>query len=88
MRPPRTLRLAAVQVESRDGEAEANLARAGLLVAEAAARGARLVLCPELLAAGYLYDESIWEAGEPRDGATETWLRRLAAVHRIYLGAS
>ncbi|MGH7893947.1 MAG: carbon-nitrogen hydrolase family protein, partial [Candidatus Binatia bacterium] len=87
-RPPRTLRLAAVQVESRNGEVEANLSRAEPLVAEAAARGAQLVLCPELLAAGYLYDESIWEAGEPRDGATETWLRRLATVHHIHLGAS
>ena len=87
-RPARTLRLAAVQVESRDGEVEANLARAEPLVAEAAARGARLVLCPEFLAAGYFYHESIWEAGEPRDGATETWLRRLAAAHRIHLGAS
>jgi len=85
---PRILRVAAVQVESRDGEVEANLARAEPLVAEAAARGAQLVLCPEFLAAGYFYHESLWEAGEPRDGATEGWLRRLAAVHRIYLGAS
>lgn len=88
LRPPRTLRVAAVQVESRDGDVEANLARAEPLVAEGAAGGARLVLCPELLAAGYFYDEAIWEAGEPRDGATETWLRRLAARHRVYLGAS
>jgi N-carbamoylputrescine amidase len=85
---PRTLCVAGVQVESRDGEVEANLARAEPLVAEAAARGAQLVLCPELLAAGYVYHESIWESGEPRDGATESWLRRLAAVHRVFLGAS
>ncbi len=82
------LRVAAVQVESHDGAIEANLARAEPLVAEAAAAGARLVLCPEFLAAGYVYDESIWRSGERRGGPTEAWLGRLAAAHRIYLGAS
>src|SRR4029078_4920731 len=45
------------------------------------------VLCPELLAAGYIYDESIWKSGERRGGPTEQWLTRLAARHGIYLGA-
>lgn len=84
----RTLRVAAVQVRSDDGGMEANLARAEPLVEEAARRGARLVVCPEFLAAGYLYDESIWSCGEPQGGATESWLQRLAARHRVYLGAS
>ena len=51
-----TLRIAAVQVESHDGEIAANLARAEPFVAEAAAGGAQLVLCPEFLAAGYVYE--------------------------------
>ena len=83
-----TLRVAAVQVQSHDGASAANLARAEPLVAQAAAAGAQLVLCPEFLAAGYLYDESIWKAGEPRGGPTERWLCRLAAAHRIHIGAS
>lgn len=86
--PSHTLRVAAVQVESHDGEVAANLARAEPLVAEAVAGGASLVLCPEFLAAGYVYDESIWRSGERRGGPTERWLARLAAAHRIYLGAS
>ncbi|HEY5921850.1 MAG TPA: carbon-nitrogen hydrolase family protein [Kofleriaceae bacterium] len=86
--PSQTLRVAAVQVESHDGAVAANLARAETLVADAAAAGAQLVLCPEFLAAGYTYDESIWKSGEPRGGATEQWLVRLAAAHRIYLGAT
>jgi N-carbamoylputrescine amidase len=85
---PQTLRVAAVQVESHEGAIEANLARAEPLVAEAATGGARLVLCPEFLAAGYLYDESIWKSGERRGGPTERWLARLAAAHRIHVGAS
>jgi N-carbamoylputrescine amidase len=83
-----TLRIAAVQVESHDGEIAANLARAEPFVAEAAAAGAQLVLCPELLAAGYVYDTVIWRSGELRDGATERWLVRMAAEHRVYVGAS
>src|SRR5262245_38208337 len=82
------IRVAAVQVQSHDGAVEANLARAEPLVAEAAAAGAQLVVCPEFLAAGYIYDESIWRSGERRGGPTEAWLSRLAAAHRIYLGAS
>jgi N-carbamoylputrescine amidase len=82
------LRVAAVQVESHDGEIAANLARAEPLVREAAAAGAKLVLCPEFLAAGYIYDEVIWKSGERRGGPTESWLGRLAAAHRIHIGAS
>jgi N-carbamoylputrescine amidase len=88
MNPIRTLRLAGVQVESRTGDAEGNLRRAEGLVAVAAQRGAELVLCPELLAAGYVYDPVIWDAAEPRGGATELWLGRMARQHRLYIGAT
>lgn len=84
----RTLRVAAVQVESRDGRTEENLARAAALVADAAGQGAELVLCPEFLAAGYVYDESIWHSAEPRGGATEQFLSRLAREHSIHIGAT
>jgi len=84
----RTVRVGAVQVESLNGDPEGNLGRAEPLVARAASEGAELVLCPEFLAAGYLYDESIWDAAEPEGGLTERWLRRLAREHRIYLGAT
>jgi N-carbamoylputrescine amidase len=89
-RPSRgpTLRIAGVQVESRNGEVEANLDRAGTWVAQAAAQGARLVLCPEFLAAGYIYDASMWRSAEPQDGPTEAWLRVRAAAHGLYVGAT
>ena len=88
MASSRKLRVAAVQVESKNHDAENNLKRAEPWVARAAAEGARLVLCPEFLAAGYVYSESIWDAGELRGGPTEAWLCRLAAKHAIHLGAS
>jgi N-carbamoylputrescine amidase len=88
MTAPRTLRVAAVQVESRNLDVEGNLRRAESLVADAGGRGAELVLCPELLAAGYVYDAALWNAGEPRGGPTESWLARMARRHGIYIGAS
>src|SRR5687768_17060249 len=89
MTAPTTLRLAGVQVESRNLDVEGNLRRAEALVEVAAGRGARLVLCPEFLAPGYVYHRSIWDAAEPRgDGPTERWLTRMARRHGVYIGAS
>jgi len=85
---PTQLRVACVQLESDNGQVEANLARATPLVIEAATRGAKLILCPEFLAAGYIYDESIWESGEPQGGPTESWLIQQASANDAYVGAS
>ena len=41
-----TIRVAAIQMGSRDGQIEANLKHATLLVNDAAARGAKLILLP------------------------------------------
>lgn len=86
--PSRKLRVGAVQVQSDNGRVADNLARAEQLVAKAAEQGAELVLCPEFLAAGYVYDESMWKSGEPRGGPTEQFLARLAEEHGIHVGAS
>jgi len=82
------VRVAAVQCESLPGDPEGNLARAERGVRAAAAEKAALVLCPELLAAGYVYDASLWEASERKGGRTESWLCRLAARHRLHVGAT
>ncbi|MBF6331443.1 carbon-nitrogen hydrolase family protein [Nocardia transvalensis] len=80
--------VAAVQATSENGAVERNLRNAASLVRDAVRQGARLVVCPEFLAAGYQYRESIWDCGEPRGGATESWLAGLAADHDIYIGAT
>src|SRR5688572_1178229 len=84
----RVLRVAGVQVESRNSDVGANLQRAEALVAVAAERGAELVLCPELMATGYLYHPSIWDVAESQGGPTELWLASMARQRRIYIGAS
>jgi N-carbamoylputrescine amidase len=88
MNGSRMLRVAAVQVESRNFDVEGNLGRAEGLVARAAEGGAELVVCPELLAAGYVYDRRIWEVAEALGGATESWLGRMAREYGVYIGAS
>jgi len=84
----RTIKVAGVQVESRNFDVQGNLQRAEALVAVAAERGALLVLCPEFLAPGYIYDPAIWSVAEPRGGPTEIWLAAMALQHRLYIGAS
>lgn len=84
----RTLRVAAVQRQSRNGEVEANLSAAARDVDEAVRRGARLVLLPELLAAGYSMTTALWNAAEPKHGPTARWLSEQSRRHGVYLGAS
>jgi len=84
----RTLKVAGVQVESRNLDVRGNLRRAEALVAVAAEGGADLALCPEFLTPGYVYDASLWGAAESRGGPTELWLARMAREHRLHIGAS
>jgi N-carbamoylputrescine amidase len=85
---PTTLRVAALQVTSVTGEPERNLDNAARFVADARAGGAKLVLCPEFLAPGYVYEETIWDFAEPRAGLTESWLSEQARRHDIVIGAT
>ena len=83
-----TLRVAAIQMASENGAVRENLERAGRLVAEAANAGARLIVLPELFAAGYWLTEKAWEAAEPQGGMTEAWLREIAKQWKVYVGGS
>jgi N-carbamoylputrescine amidase len=83
----KSIRGAAIQVRSENGLVQENLENAEPYVDAAAAQGADLIVCPEFLGAGYIYEESIWQAGEPAGGATEQWLGRLARKHGVHVGA-
>ena len=83
-----TLRVAAVQAVSLDGEIERNLAHAEPLVARAAQAGAALVLLPELYPTGFRMTPEIWQAAEPTDGPTARWLRAVARRHGLWIGTS
>lgn len=66
----------------------ANLEHATLLVEQAARDGAQLVLLPEFMPTGYLWDKRIWQAAEAKEGPTATWLCQTSARLGIWLGTS
>ena len=65
LQAPRTLRIAVVQMQSRDHDIPQNLKRASTFADTAAAKGAQFVLFPEFMPTGsYLYFDT-WDAAEP-----------------------
>lgn len=81
-----TVRVASVQFDVVLGDAEANQQKAAALVEEAAAKGAQIVLLPELWNCGYLLDE-LPRLAEGKNGKSIALMRKLAAKHQIYIFA-
>ena len=87
-KPARSVKVAAVQVASENGQIEANLANALPFVDKAADKGAMLVVLPEFLPTGYVLTKAIWDAAEPTRGPTVRWLQKHSKRLGIYLGTS
>jgi predicted amidohydrolase len=79
------MRLALAQLDATAGDVDANLDRAERAVADAAARGADLVVLPELFTVGYFAFDSYARAAEGLDGPTFGRLADVAADHGIGL---
>jgi N-carbamoylputrescine amidase len=88
MTRPRTTQLALVQMRC-DGPPADNIARALAGVADAARRGARLVVLPELFLGPYFCqrkdDAAAFPLAEPVPGPTTAALARAAREHRVAL---
>jgi len=84
----RKLRVAAVQMESKNGLIKANLDHAVPFIDEAAGKGAELIVLPEFMPTGYIFTTAIWDAGEPSKGMTVTWLKEHSKRLGVYLGTS
>ena len=84
----REITVASVQMECRNFDVGGNLRRAGRFVEQAAQVGAELVLLPEFVPRGYLYDEAAWQAAEPAGGTIDTWLIEKARRHQLLIGTS
>jgi hypothetical protein len=85
---PRTLNIAAAQMNATPAPVTERLERAADLVAKAAADGAQLVVLPELFNTGYEYHVNNYTLPEPIDGQTISWMRAQAAKHQIHLAGS
>jgi 5-aminopentanamidase len=80
-----TIRVACHQLAPVVGDLDGNRARALAAIEAAAARGAQVVVLPELVSSGYVFRDA-QEAGalaEPADGATVAGWARLAAAHGL-----
>jgi N-carbamoylputrescine amidase len=84
----RKLRIGVVQMQSSDHDIDGNLKRASTFAEKAAAKGAQLVLFPELMATGsYLYFDT-WDSGEPSEGKTVQWMKSASRRLHIWIGTS
>jgi len=84
----RTVRVAAVQMESKNGLVEANLHHATPLVEQAARAGAQLILLPEFMPTGYIFSTAIWDGAEPKRGLTVQWLCENSKRLNVWVGTS
>ncbi len=73
-----SLAVACAQIECRPWSTEANRANAETQVNRAASQGARLVVLPEYLTTGCLYDRRLKELAEPVGGPTTIWMTQLS----------
>src|SRR5262249_53444641 len=89
----RTLRVAAVQIESAPGDKKVNFGKVERFVENAVAQGVRLIVFPECCLTGYWFIrhlgfESLAALAEPIPGGPSTQrLQELARRHRVTLGA-
>ena len=85
---PRTVKVAAVQMDANPAPTADRLDRADRLVTEAAQAGAQLVVLPELFNMGYAYTDANHRLAEPPTGPTVTWLKETAARLNVHLAGS
>jgi N-carbamoylputrescine amidase len=85
---PTLIRAAAVQFHTVPGDIVGNLSHAEILVEQAAAQGAQIVLLPELTPGGYLFTQALWDSAETNTGKSVSWLMTTAKRLGIHLGMS
>ncbi len=85
---PRTIKVAAIQMDATPAPTVDRLNRADRLVTAAAQAGAQLVVLPEIFNTGYGYTDENHARAESLDGPTVTWLKETAARHHLHLAGS
>ncbi len=85
---PRTLKLAAIQLDAAPAPTRDRLARAQPLVERAALAGAQLIVLPEVFNTGYCYTDENFQRAEMPDGQTINWMKNLATQFNIHLAGS
>ncbi len=81
------LRVAAIQLVSKLGNAEENMRHAMPFIKQAALQGAKLIVLPEMYLSGYAMVKRVWDLAEPEGGPIEQWLTGTSKRLGVYLGA-
>lgn len=82
------MRVAAVQLEARVADVDANLEACERLADEAGDAGADCIALPEFFSTGVGFVEELADAALPPDGEATELLRTLASRHRALVGGS
>jgi hypothetical protein len=85
---PRTLKIAAAQMDANPAPPAERLARADRLVTAATEAGAQLVVLPELFNTGYAYTDDNHRLAEPPTGPTASSMTHAAARPDVHLAGS
>jgi len=82
------MRVAAIQLEARFADVEANLETCERLADDAGREGAECIVLPEFFTTGVGFDERLADAALAPDGAATALLRDLARRHGALVGGS
>jgi predicted amidohydrolase len=85
---PRSIRLAALQMDGMPAPTESRLARAVQLIEQAASDGAELIVLPGLFNTGMTYFETNYEVSETLKGKTFNWLCEQAKKYGVHIAGS
>lgn len=79
--------VAALQLNSVEGDVHGNLAAALPFVEQAASAGAQLIVLPEMYSGGFSFSRSLWAGAERlEDGPSRTWLCAHSLRLRTHIG--
>jgi predicted amidohydrolase len=82
---PKSFTLALAQMKVVGGEMDTNLAHAGEMIAEAAAKGAQVVLLPEAMDLGWTDPSALTRAEPVPEGKVAMFLSKAARKHGVYV---
>ncbi len=82
---PSKLIVASIQMDCVLNDKRANLYKAEELISDAAQKGAKLIVLPELFNTGYRVEENDKALAEPIPGETTRWMQRLARQYGAYI---
>jgi predicted amidohydrolase len=85
---PHTISIAAIQLDARPAPVIERLKRAEVLVIQAAATGAQIILLPEVFNTGYEYSDQNYACAESLNDSTVTWMLQTAANTGAHLAGT